>query len=546
MENPILETGTFIHNAIRQDLDGRTSELVTRFPPEPSGYLHIGNAKAVYINFELAKAYGGKCNLRLDDTNPSREEGEFVTAIQEDIRWLGYDWQDRLFFASNYFGRFYECAVRLIEKGLAFVCDLSQAQMREYSGGVDKPGTESPYRNRSIEENLDLFTRMKNGEFPDGAKTLRAKIDMASKNLNLRDPVIYRIMRLEHHNTGDEWCIYPMYDFAHPLEDAFEGITHSLCSLEFEDHRPIYDWYVSNLDFAQKPRQIEFAKISITNTVMGKRFIKELVENGKISGWDDPRLVTLRGMRRRGYPPEAIRAFLGATGVNKATSKYEFDYLEFFVREALMSTARVVMAVLNPLKVIITNYPENEQEMLTLEYHTKNDLGSREVPFSREIYIEREDFMEEPAKKFFRLAPNKEVRLKGAYFITCTDVIKDEAGNITEIHATYDPLTKSGTGTEPPRKVKGTLHWVSAAHAVPITARLYDTFVVDSPDSESGVEINPNSLVEMNEALGEPCLKDAKAGDSFQFMRNGYFCLDSGDNDELVFNRTVTLKSSFS
>jgi glutaminyl-tRNA synthetase len=543
MEHILLETGAFIHSAINEDLKGRLNELHTRFPPEPSGYLHIGNAKAVYINFELAKIYGGKCNLRMDDTNPAREEEEFVESIKEDIKWLGYDWEDRLFFASDYFEKFYECAVILIKKGLAFVCDLSASELRASMGGVDKAGTESPHRGRSIEENLDLFTRMRNGEFPDGTKTLRAKIDMSSPNLNMRDPVIYRIARLHHQNTGDAWCIYPMYDFAHPLEDAIEGITHSLCSLEFEDHRPVYDWYVNNCDFEKKPRQIEFAKISLSNSIMGKRFIKQLVADGKICGWDDPRLVTLRGMRRRGYPPAAIREFLGTTGVSKALSKYEFSFLEHFVREHLSPIAKVVMAVLNPLKVVIENYPEGETEMLPLPFHAENaELGSREVPFCREIYIEREDFLEDPPKKFFRLAPGKEVRLKGAYFVTCTDVIKDASGNITEIRCTYDPETKSGTGVEPPRKVKGTLHWVSAKHAVPIKAMLYDTLVIDTPEEE-GAE-NPNSLIEMN-AFAEPCLADATPTDRFQFMRNGYFCLDSSNNNALIFNRTVSLKSSF-
>ncbi|MCL2225218.1 MAG: glutamine--tRNA ligase/YqeY domain fusion protein [Defluviitaleaceae bacterium] len=539
----LTETGAFIHNAIQEDLKGRLNELVTRFPPEPSGYLHIGNAKAVYINFELAKIYGGKCNLRFDDTNPAREEGEYVKSIAEDIRWLGYDPQERIFFASDYFEKFYDCAVRLIEKGLAFVCDLTAEELRASFGGVDKPGTESPFRSRSVEENLKLFAQMKNGDFPDGSKTLRAKIDMASKNLNMRDPVIYRIARLHHHNTGDNWCIYPMYDFAHPLEDAFEGVTHSLCSIEFEDHRPIYDWYINNLDFEKKPRQIEFAKISISNTIMGKRFIKELVASGKICGWDDPRLVTLSGMRRRGYPPAAIREFLGTTGVSKALSKYEFDYLEHFVREHLAPVSKVVMAVLNPLKVVITNYAEGAEELLPLAFHNENDLGTREVPFCREIYIEREDFMEDPPKKFFRLAPGKEVRLKGAYFVTCTDVIKDADGNVTEIHCTYDPATKSGTGIEPPRKVKGTLHWVSAKHAIPITANLYDTLVLDAPDTESGVKENPSSLTQMPSAFAEPCLANATPSDRFQFMRNGYFCLDSGEGN--VFNRVVSLKSSF-
>jgi len=569
MDNILLQTGAFIHSAINEDLKGRLNELQTRFPPEPSGYLHIGNAKAVYINFELAKVYGGKCNLRMDDTNPAREDGEYVQAIQEDIKWLGYDWEDRLFFASDYFEKFYECAVKLIEKGLAFVCDLSAGQMRESAGGVDKKGVESPYRNRSVEENLDLFARMRAGEFPDGAKTLRAKIDMASPNLNMRDPVIYRITRLHHQNTGDAWCIYPMYDFAHPLEDAIEGITHSLCSLEFEDHRPIYDWYVNNCGFEKKPRQIEFAKISIANTIMGKRFIKQLVESGKISGWDDPRLVTLRGMRRRGYPPAAIREFLGATGVSKALSRYEFGFLEHFVREHLAPVAKVVMAVLNPLKITIENYPENDVEMLNLPFHNENEaLGAREVPFCREIFIEREDFLDDEnlPNKFFRLAPGKEVRLKGAYAVKCTEVIRDASGEVVELKCTYDPATKSGIsagaasaggasvssdgaavpaeGGEPPRKIKGVLHWVSARHGVKIKAMLYDTLVVDAPDTDEGVAENPDSLIEMPNAIAEPALASAALDERFQFMRNGYFCLDAGGGDVPVFNRTVSLKSS--
>ena len=535
----LMETGAFIHSAIKEDLKGRLNELHTRFPPEPGGFLHIGNAKAVYINFELAKIYGGKCNLRMDDTNPTKEEEEFVQAIQDEIKWLGYDWEDRLYFASDYFDKFYECAIQLIQKDLAFVCDLSAEEMRESFGGIDKAGIESPYRGRSIEENLDLFARMKNGEFPDGAKTLRAKIDMASPNLNMRDPVIYRIAHKTHSNTGDKWCIYPMYDFAHPLEDAIEEITHSLCSIEFEDHRPIYEWYVNNLDFAIKPRQIEFAKMSVSNTIMGKRYLRGLIAEGKADGWDDPRLVTVSGMRRRGYPPAAIREFLGATGVSKALSKVEFAMLEFFVREHLAPVAKVVMAVLNPLKVVIENYPDGQVEMLLLD--------DREIPFSREIFIEREDFMEEPAKKFFRLAPGKEVRLKGAYFITCTDVVKDASGNIIEVRCTYDPDTKSGTPGAEVRKVKGTLHWVSAQQAIPIKAMLYDTLVLDAPEHPDGVIENPDSLVEMNGAVGEPCLADAKLEDRFQFMRNGYFCLDSRANDDgkPVFNRTVSLKSSY-
>lgn len=539
-----METGTFIHSAIQEDLKGRLNALHTRFPPEPGGFLHIGNAKAVYINFELAKIYGGTYNLRMDDTNPAIEKAEFVQAIQDDIRWLGYDLDGRLFFASNYFDKLYECAVTLIKKGLAFVCDLTAEEMRASFGGIDKAGTDSPYRNRSIEENLDLFTRMKNGEFPDGAKTLRAKLDMASPNMNMRDPVMYRITRQTHSNTGDKWCIYPMYDFAHPLQDAIEGITHSLCSIEFEEHRPIYEWYISHLDFPIKPRQIEFAKMSISNTIMGKRHIRALIAEGKYDGWDDPRLVTLSGMRRRGYLPASIREFLGNTGVSKALSRVDFGMLEYFVREHLAPVSKVVMAVLNPLKVIIENYPEGEVEMLTLPFHGDNEaLGCREVPFSREIYIEREDFMETPGKKFFRLAPGKEVRLKGAYYVTCTGIVKDTAGNIVEVRCTYDPETKSGSGVEL-RKVKGTLHWVSAKHAVPIKAMLYDMAVLDAPDAPDGIIDNPDSLIVMPNALGEPCLADATMDDRFQFMRNGYFCLDN-KHEGLVFNRTVSLKSSY-
>ncbi|MCL2500679.1 MAG: glutamine--tRNA ligase/YqeY domain fusion protein [Defluviitaleaceae bacterium] len=548
----LLNTGAFIHTAIRGDLAGRTSDLRTRFPPEPGGFLHIGNAKAVYINFELAKIYGGKCNLRMDDTNPVKEEAEFVQAIQDEIRWLGYEWDGDVLFASDYFDTFYDCAVDLIKKGLAFVCDMSAEEIRASFGGIDKAGTESPYRNRSVEENLDLFARMKDGEFPDGSKTLRAKIDMASPNLNLRDPVMYRITRKTHSNTGDTWCIYPMYDYAHPLEDAIEGITHSLCNVEFEDHRPIYEWYVNNLDrFTVKPRQMEFASLSVTNTVMGKRHIRKLVTEGKISGWDDPRLVTISGMKRRGYPASAIREFLGQTGVAKAQSTVDFGLMEHYVREHLKPLCKVVMAVLDPLKVIIENYPEEQTEILDIPYSLDNpEEGCRNVPFSRDIYIERSDFMEEPEKKFFRLAPGKEVRLKGAYIVLCTGVEKDGDGNITAVRCTYDPTTKSGTaateGMET-RKVKGVLHWVSAAEALPITARLYDTLVSDAPGTEAGFVMNPESIVIMENALAEPSLANAKEEDRFQFMRQGYFCLDIKDseNGKPVFNRTVGLKSSY-
>jgi glutaminyl-tRNA synthetase len=543
----LTKTGAFLHTAIQQDLAGRLNDLRTRFPPEPNGFIHIGNAKAIYINFEMAKIYGGKCALRFDDTNPVKEELEFVQAIQEDIRWLGYDWEDRLFFASDYFGKMYECAVTLIKKGVAFVCDMSAEELRATFGGVGVPGTPSPYRNRSVEENLDLFERMKNGEFPDGAKTLRAKIDMASPNMNMRDPVIYRITRHTHSNTGDTWCIYPMYDYAHPLEDAIEGITHSLCSIEFEDHRPIYEWYINHLDFPVKPRQIEFAKSRVCNTVMGKRFLKPLVDAGKVDGWDDPRMMTVAGMRRRGYPASGIKEFLGQTGVSKAQSAVDFGLLEHYVREHLKPVSKVVMVVLDPVKVVIENYPEDKTEMLDIAYSPDNpDMGSRAVPFSREIYIDRADFMEEPEKKFFRLAPGKEVRLKGAYLVLCTGVEKDADGNIKEIRCTYDPETLSGSGVET-RKVKGVLHWVSAAHTLPVTVRLYDTLVLDAPETEAGVVENPNSLIIMDNALAEPSLAGAKEEDRFQFMRQGYFCLDGKASapGKPVFNRTVGLKSSY-
>ena len=540
----IMETGTFIHNAIQEDLKGRLSDLRTRFPPEPGGFLHLGSARAVFINFELAKAYGGKCNLRMDDTNPTKEKAEYVEAIQDEIKWLGYDWEDRLHYASDYFEKFYECAVELINKGLAFVCDMTAAQIRESFGGINQPGTESPYRNRSMEENLDLFKRMRGGEFEDGAKTLRAKIDMASPNLNMRDPVIYRITRQTHSNTGDKWCIYPMYDFAHPLEDAIEGITHSLCGTEFEDHRPIYEWYINNLSFPVKPRQIEFAEISVSNTVLGKRFLRPIVENKKVDGWDDPRLVTISGMRRRGYPASAIREFLLATGISKAQSHVDFAMLEHFVREHLAPVSKVVMAVLEPVKVTIENYPDGQTEDLCIDFG--NNLGTRNVPFCKELYIEASDFMEEPAAKFFRLAPGKEVRLKGAYYILCKEIIKDAGGHIAEIICTYDPETKSGSGADI-RKVKGTIHWVPARHAVKIKAMLYDTLVLDAPGTEEGIVENPNSLIVMDNAYGEPYLAEAKPEERFQFMRNGYFCLDklSADNDIPIFNRTVSMKSSY-
>ncbi len=541
-------TGNFIHNYIQEDLKGELNKIHTRFPPEPNGYLHIGHAKSICLNFGLANLYGGKCNLRFDDTNPSKEDMEYVESIMEDVKWLGFDWEDRLYYASSYFQKYYEVAVDLIKRGKAFVCDLTAEEMREYRGTLNTPGKESPYRNRSVEENLDLFERMKAGEFPDGSRTLRAKIDMASPNINMRDPVIYRIAHATHHTTGDAWCIYPMYDFAHPLEDAIEGITHSICTMEFEDHRPLYDWVVREAGYTENPpRQIEFARLGMTNTVMSKRKLRALVENNLVDGWDDPRMPTICGLRRRGYTPESIRDFCERIGVSKANSMVDSTLLDYCIRDDLKAKAKVVMAVLDPLKVIIDNYAEDQVEMLTIENNPENpELGSREVPFSRELYIEREDFMEEPVKKFFRLAPGKEVRLKGAYFITCTDVVKDANGNVVEVHCTYDPETKSGSGFEG-RKVKGTLHWVSAAQAVEATARLYDYMMLDNPDDPSGEMImNPNSL-EVKTAFIEPSIQHAKKGDRFQFMRNGYYIVDTKDTteDHLVFNRIVPLKSSF-
>ena len=547
-ENNLENTGNFLHSIIREDLGDNLSRLNTRFPPEPNGYLHIGHAKSICLNFGLAAQYGGKCNLRFDDTNPAKESTEFVNSIKNDIKWLGFDWEDRLYFASSYFDRMYDCAVELIKKGLAFVCDMSAEQMREARGNLTTPGTESPWRNRSVEENLDLFTRMKNGEFEDGAKTLRAKIDMASPNMNMRDPVIYRIAHITHHATGDKWCIYPMYDFAHPLEDAFEGITHSICTMEFEDHRPLYDWVVNNLDFGTeiKPRQIEFAKLNLTNTIMGKRYLRNLVETNQVDGWDDPRLITLSGIRRRGYTPESIRAFCDMIGVSKANSVVDTAQLEYCIREDLKPKVPVVMAVLDPIKLIIDNYPEGETEMLTIENHPDNEaLGKREVPFSRELYIERSDFEEIPPKKFFRLTPGMEVRLKGAYFVTCTGCDKDENGNVTAVHCTYDPATKSGLDFTA-RKVKGTIHWVNAATAVSAQVNLYENLVIPDESSDNGYALNPDSLKTVN-AFIEPYLKDTKPMDRFQFIRNGYFVADSKHctADNLVFNRIVSLKSSF-
>ena len=548
-ENGLSSTGNFIHSYIQDDLEGELNKIHTRFPPEPNGYLHIGHAKSICLNFGMAEIYGGKCNLRFDDTNPSKEDVEYVESIEQDVKWLGFDWDDRLYFASSYFDKFYEIAVKLIKEGKAYVCDLSADEMREYRGTLSQHGKDSPYRNRSVEENLDLFERMKNGEFPDGSRTLRAKIDMASPNINMRDPVLYRIAHASHHRTGDKWCIYPMYDFAHPLEDAIEGITHSICTMEFEDHRPLYDWVVREAGYtANPPRQIEFARLNLTNTVMSKRKLRALVENGLVDGWDDPRMPTISGLRRRGYTPESIRDFCERIGVSKANSCVDSALLDYCLRDDLKTKAKVVMAVLDPVKVVITNYPEGQIEFIEVENNPENpEMGKRTVPFGRYLYIEREDFMEEPVKKFFRLAPGKEVRLKGAYFVTCTDFVKDDSGNITEIHCTYDPESKGGNSPDG-RKVKGTLHWVCADDCVTAEARLYDYMMLDNPDDPSGEMImNPESIIIRDNCKAEPSLKEAKKGDRFQFMRNGYFCVDTKDttDEKLVFNRIVPLKSSF-
>ena len=540
----------FIEQEIDKDLaEGVYDHVQTRFPPEPNGYLHIGHAKSIILNSGLAKEYGGKFNLRFDDTNPTKEKTEFVHSITEDVKWLGADFEDRLFFASDYFDTMYECAVKLIKKGKAFVCDLSADQIKEYRGDFTTPGKNSPYRDRSVEENLQLFENMKNGMYKDGEKVLRAKIDMASPNINMRDPVIYRVAHMTHHNTGDKWCIYPMYDFAHPIEDAVEHITHSICTLECEDHRPLYDWVVRECEFENPPRQIEFAKMYLTNVVTGKRYIKKLVEDGIVDGWDDPRLVTIAALRRRGYTPEALRMFVELVGVSKANSSVDYAMLEYCIREDLKLKRPRMMAVLDPVKLIIDNYPEGQTEMLSIPNNLENpEMGEREVPFSRELYIEREDFMENPPKKYFRLFPGNEVRLMGAYFVTCTGFEKDENGNVTEIHCTYDPETKSGSGFTG-RKVKGTIHWVSAPTAGKVECRLYENIVDEEKgklNADGTLNLNPNSKT-ITTAYVEPKLMEAKAYDSFQFMRNGYYCVDCKDSKEgqPVYNRIVSLKSSF-
>ena len=550
-ENTERVSKNFIEDIIDKDIaEGRTKKVITRFPPEPNGYLHIGHAKSILLNYGLAKEYGGQFNLRFDDTNPTKEKTEFVESIKADVEWLGADFGDRCFFASNYFEKMYEAAIKLIKKGKAFVCDLSADEIREYRGTLTEPGKNSPYRERSIEENLDLFERMKNGEFPDGSKVLRAKIDMSSPNMNMRDPVIYRIARMTHHNTGDDWCIYPMYDFAHPIEDAVEGITHSICTLEFEDHRPLYDWVVRELEYENPPKQIEFAKLYLTNVVTGKRYIKKLVDNGIVDGWDDPRLVTISALRRRGYTPESIKLFMELSGVTKSNASSDYAMLEYCIRETLKLEKKRVMAVLDPVKLVITNYPEGETEWLDAPHNLENEaLGSRKLAFTRELYIEREDFMIDPPKKYFRLFPGNEVRLMNAYFVTCTGYDVDEDGKVTEIRCTYDPETKSGNGFEG-RKVKGTIHWVSASHAVPCEVRLYENIV----DEEKGVynedgelNLNPNSLTVIKDALVEESLKGTTEVEQYQFVRNGYFCLDSKDSkpEMPVFNRIVSLKSSY-
>ena len=548
----VLEVSkNFIEQEIEKDLaEGVYDHVQTRFPPEPNGYLHIGHAKSILLNYGLAKKYGGKFNMRFDDTNPTKEKEEFVHSILEDVKWLGADYEDRLFFASNYFQKMYECAVFLIKKGKAFVCDLSAEQIREYRGDFTTPGKESPYRNRSIEENLQLFEDMKAGKYQDGEKVLRAKIDMASPNINMRDPVIYRVAHMTHHNTGDTWCIYPMYDFAHPIEDAIEHITHSICTLEFEDHRPLYDWVVRECEFENPPRQIEFAKLYLTNVVTGKRYIKKLVEDGIVDGWDDPRLVSIAALRRRGYTPESIKKFVELVGVSKANSSVDYAMLEYCIREDLKLKRPRVMAILDPVKLVIDNYPEGQIEMLSIPNNLENEeLGEREVPFAKELYIEREDFMEEPPKKYFRLFPGNEVRLMGAYFVTCTGYEKDENGNVTVVHATYDPETKSGSGPDG-RKVKGTIHWVAVPTAEKAECRLYENIVDEEKgklNADGTLNLNPNSLTVLPDCYVEPSLKTAKAYDSFQFMRNGYFCVDCKDSTEEhpVFNRIVSLKSSF-
>lgn len=541
----------FIEQIIDKDLaEGTYTNVVTRFPPEPNGYLHIGHAKSILLNSGLAKKYNGAWHLRFDDTNPTKERTEFVQSIKEDVEWLTGEKKEEIFYASNYFEQMYEAAVKLIKKGKAFVCELTPEQMREYRGTLTEPGKNSPYRDRSVEENLRLFEEMKDGKYPDGSMVLRAKIDMQSPNINMRDPILYRVARMTHHNTGDKWCIYPMYDFAHPLEDAIEGITHSICTLEFEDHRPLYDWVVRETEWENPPKQIEFAKLYLQNVITGKRYIKKLVEDGIVDGWDDPRLVSISALRRRGFTPESLRTFMELCGVSKSQSSVDYAMLEYCIREDLKLKRSRMMAVLDPIKLVITNYPEGQIEYLDVVNNQENEaLGSRKVPFGRELYIDREDFMIEPPKKYFRLFPGNEVRLMNAYFVKCEEYVTDDNGKVTEIHCTYDPETKCGTGFTG-RKVKGTIHWVEATTAVPAVVRLYENIVDEEKgvyDEDGNINLNPNSLQILENCWVEPTLADAKAYDSFQFVRQGYFCVDAKDSTEeqLVFNRIVSLKSSY-
>ncbi len=549
------ESKNFIEAIIDKDLaEGVCTSVHTRFPPEPNGYLHIGHAKSILLNYGLAQKYNGKFNMRFDDTNPTKEDAEFVESIKEDIQWLGADWEDRLFFASDYFGQMYEAAVKLIRKGKAYVSDLSAEQIKEYRGTFREPGREDPGRGRSVEENLQLFENMKAGKYADGEKVLRARIDMASPNINMRDPVIYRVAHMSHHNTGDVWCIYPMYDFAHPIEDAIEGITHSICTMEFEDHRPLYDWVVRELEYAHPPKQIEFAKLYLKNVVTGKRYIKKLVQTGTVDGWDDPRLVSIAALRRRGFTPESIRMFVEMCGVSKANSVADYAALEYCIREDLKAKAPRYMAVLDPVKLVIDNYPEGQTELLPAGNNPENEsLGAREIPFGRELYIEREDFMETPPKKYFRMFPGNEVRLMNAYFVTCTGCVKDGAGNVTEVHCTYDPASRGGNSPDG-RKVKGTIHWVAAKTAVPAVARLYENLIDEEIADEKGSIYNEDGELYLNSdsltvrhCYLEPAFKGAQGYDRFQFVRQGFFCVDAKDStpDSLVFNRIVSLKSSF-
>lgn len=551
MEEKDIVSKNFIEQIIERDLEnGVYQHIQTRFPPEPNGYLHIGHAKSILLNYGLAQKYHGKFNMRFDDTNPTKEKTEFVESILADIRWLGADWEDRLFFASNYFQQMYEAAITLIQKGKAYVCDLSAEEIRAYRGSLTEPGKESPYRNRSVEENLKLFENMKNGEYEDGEKVLRAKIDMASPNINMRDPVIYRVAHMTHHNTKDTWCIYPMYDFAHPIEDAIEHITHSICTLEFEDHRPLYDWVVKELEYKEPPKQIEFAKLYLTNVVTGKRYIKKLVEDGIVDGWDDPRLVTIAALRRRGFTPESIKMFVELCGVSKANSSVDYAMLEYCIREDLKQKAPRYMAVLDPIKLVIDNYPEGKVEYVEAVNNPENEaMGTRQIPFGREIYIERDDFRIEPPKKYFRLFPGNEVRLMHAYFVTCTGYETDSEGKVTVVHATYDPKTKCGSGfTE--RKVKGTIHWVPTETAIKAEVRLYENLVDEEKgklNEDGTLNLNEHSMQIMESCYLEPAFSGAKALDRFQFVRNGFFCIDSKDSapDHMVLNRIVSLKSSF-